>query len=1766
MFKNLKKVLFALVLAFVAAFAFACGETPECPECGPEVNKENCSDFCETCDPEANKENCEQYCPEPEKCDPEANEENCKDFQDYVVPTDFYMDVPDVTVGETVEVFLDEFTPENAYKGLVFVSSNPEYATVDAKGVVTGIRPGLVTVTATSMLDDSVSASYEFEVKDAEKDLDVLKRELAYIQAELPNFVTATYELPKAWNSNVEVKYTIDGAEATKIEVPAGLAEDYKATLNIEVTYNGESDQVAGVVVWVVKDANINTFTRVEKAVAAADALMTEYTIGTKVTEDLILPATIFGCAMNWDSTNPAVIATDGKYVRPADDKAVTLSINATYGANMVKNSYAVVAKGYSNEEKLAYVKENTFANIDGKEVNTNLILPEYDTLFNAKLTYKSQSPDIVDDKGTILVYPTGDKQINVKFTVTVEYAISKNDNFTGEFEIAVVVVPENEASVQINEWLANEGKKYAAGIVHTPYGLDAENVLDLPEWIDWDVEAVKLAVKNQAEDEDLYQVFTLTDGGKVKLNAQYLRYTVVNLQGTVAIDPFTKANVNLFLNIGVSATPMVVYTGTWRSSDQGDGSLTEIQGAYDLTSNVSYFDKKVGYVKTTYGSGYWSGYVLQTEVDGQLWESYLMEMMTVYIEKNEDGEVVYNVANANGGNGGNWGLFFVNNSGEPVNIEVGTYGTTSYTLADGSVINSVGSRNNLAIDGYAPGFVVDGEGNVIHKSTDDKLEYGMENNKAYMGGKEYKAGSVITADLYAGMAKEYAEAKYYLYAKNVYEQANDGEFYYPGGDAKKEPVKVESWTVVEEAWRCDLVKEAGDQLTDAEVADYKAGEIAKELVEELNVWNGIYTANENIKYVAAENGTYKKVTAEDGAVSYVAIAEGEEVAEKFAPTYKAKDVLTAEQYAALTKEEKALVTVTYKNDLKVNYVVENLLGDSSKGTLVQYLTIPAGGYAMSWKYQFYGVGAATTLRPFTMPAEGQKVNVLKYDVHYLQSKDGEYASNNLKNFFDYYLGVAEEDFVPTLENVSKIAKALETYAINARNYYNKLADGSATKADVFPIEVEIKDGKNVFVEEAYLEDAEQIAAQIISMEIEMFLATEETAKPADFITDLAAFYARAKKYTEQLAGKRAEISDKDKEEGKVGAIVEAGLIENLKDLEDKFAEYESIKFTINYDYAGGYANSFIYYNQKDLLIPLFLKDLYEHMKAVGAFQTKVVDNKLVEDKELKTPTFEEFCDKDYWAAYAQYAQTVLSYHLFTPMFSAEDSIAAAGSVKNENYRDLVEGAKTFFNTEKGQYWLTLADWVDEGTRYGNGAGQDFWGRKDQPYANYELLAKQPNYNSGVNGAIDRHKDVTVTNSGSLLGAYRFAQYIRDALGQAIYNQYVPDMVWASVFNRHDTQASFGTQKYAATDSTVKLYDAPYREGYDFVGWFFADGENKGKEAIFDGTLFSDVNVVAKWQLQEGATAKDPVPYATIKFVNGEEVLGVQYLEKGEKVEKPADPEKRGYEFVGWATTEDATVAEGVIAAANDVDVTYYPVFVMPSDVFTAITVDPAADGTVEATYKTITEALQHAFVDGCVITLKAGTYAENLTIKSTVTILGPNADKAGNAADRAEEAVIEGKIIVDCLRSDNVTIKGIKLSGGTNNDTQSPVTLKNVGDFTFENNYVNALYGATSTVGDFPYWTNRRGMIGQITGCYAADVVVSGNLFDYSAKSSLYINKVLTLNYTTGVAYENNTVIGFNDHAQVRVNNGAVGELIYKGNTDTGKAPITGGLTLVTE
>lgn len=64
-------------------------------------------------------------------------------------------------------------------------------------------------------------------------------------------------------------------------------------------------------------------------------------------------------------------------------------------------------------------------------------------------------------------------------------------------------------------------------------------------------------------------------------------------------------------------------------------------------------------------------------------------------------------------------------------------------------------------------------------------------------------------------------------------------------------------------------------------------------------------------------------------------------------------------------------------------------------------------------------------------------------------------------------------------------------------------------------------------------------------------------------------------------------------------------------------------------------------------------------------------------------------------------------------------------------------------------------------------------------------------------------------------------------------------------------------------------------------------------------------------------------------------------------------------------------------------------------------------------------------FEDGDTITLPKGTYNDNFTINANnVTIQGPNAEKAGTANDREEEAVLTGVVT---LNGNGATLKGLK-------------------------------------------------------------------------------------------------------------------------------------------
>ena len=281
MFKNVKKALFALVLAFVAALAFACGKDEEIKE----ANNENCKEFCETCPTcnNASAETCTEFCPTAPACNA-ASKETCKAFQDFVAPTSFFVDGDTVVVGATKAVYVDDelWDPENCDKTLVYVSEDPSIATVDANGVVTGVRPGKVNIIVYSPLNKDLEAQeVEFEVKESLADQAVVDRELNTILAALPSFVAGEFDLPKPWNTNVKVSYKIAGQAVEKLD-SATVEADTMVKLAIALELNDAATSYQADI-WLVKDAVVNEFVVIDSVASLLANYFDKYVKGAKV-------------------------------------------------------------------------------------------------------------------------------------------------------------------------------------------------------------------------------------------------------------------------------------------------------------------------------------------------------------------------------------------------------------------------------------------------------------------------------------------------------------------------------------------------------------------------------------------------------------------------------------------------------------------------------------------------------------------------------------------------------------------------------------------------------------------------------------------------------------------------------------------------------------------------------------------------------------------------------------------------------------------------------------------------------------------------------------------------------------------------------------------------------------------------------------------------------------------------------------------------------------------------------------------------------------------------------------------------------------------------------------------------------------------------------------------------------------------------------------------------------------------------------------------
>lgn len=102
--------------------------------------------------------------------------------------------------------------------------------------------------------------------------------------------------------------------------------------------------------------------------------------------------------------------------------------------------------------------------------------------------------------------------------------------------------------------------------------------------------------------------------------------------------------------------------------------------------------------------------------------------------------------------------------------------------------------------------------------------------------------------------------------------------------------------------------------------------------------------------------------------------------------------------------------------------------------------------------------------------------------------------------------------------------------------------------------------------------------------------------------------------------------------------------------------------------------------------------------------------------------------------------------------------------------------------------------------------------------------------------------------------------------------------------------------------------------GYDFVGWYL--DEELTEELPENYIVNHDVTVYAKWEEKK----------LVINFYLDGEVYNTQKIEKRAKAEKPIDPIKSRYTFLGWTTKEGSTTLYDFDRVIS-VDTNFYPVW-----------------------------------------------------------------------------------------------------------------------------------------------------------------------------------------------------------------------------------------------
>ena len=101
--------------------------------------------------------------------------------------------------------------------------------------------------------------------------------------------------------------------------------------------------------------------------------------------------------------------------------------------------------------------------------------------------------------------------------------------------------------------------------------------------------------------------------------------------------------------------------------------------------------------------------------------------------------------------------------------------------------------------------------------------------------------------------------------------------------------------------------------------------------------------------------------------------------------------------------------------------------------------------------------------------------------------------------------------------------------------------------------------------------------------------------------------------------------------------------------------------------------------------------------------------------------------------------------------------------------------------------------------------------------------------------------------------------------------------------------------RYVTADETIKAIEEPKWDGHEFKHWYIDDPDIA---YVFGERPIKNVTLYAKWELKE----------YTVKFdSNGGDPVANEKVKYGNTFTKPTDPDRKGYDFIGWFKDEDLT-------------------------------------------------------------------------------------------------------------------------------------------------------------------------------------------------------------------------------------------------------------------